>query len=589
MFKKSLFLLDKQIPLKLTLGVTLLCLSAFSIASSYACGGLFCDNTQPVNQVAERILFAPDSETDTMHMHVQLTYQGPPDDFGWLLPVPAGTQFGLSRPALFRELDARYQPTFRLRRIRAENCPPRDFGQVQFSPPDPRESAEEESAVQVTSQNQVGPYDQVTLNATSVEALVEWLEGNGYQVPPNAEESLSPYLADYEFLAIKLASGRESGDIQPVALSYTGTIASIPLRPTAVAADPDMGVIVHLLGPYRGIPNNYQLVELNLAALDWFNPSQHYSELVSHAIDESEDGHAFVTDFAGPHDFPGQEITPSISSSLVLAMEGVRDGEQLLDLLDRLLANGLNDDLSQTLLASLPFSREENRELLNHIIGDHLEPRPFTPEPASEEETPNSDNPPPFLYDDNGEAVDIDGAAIAEALRVYNEAGASIRRLFMLNPYLTRLYTTLNPSEMNLDPSFDFNPDLEDVARERVAQLFLNCDGGNEYIRTPDGLEIDLSEDREEIARQDGETSRGTDTIGAAIISRPMSTGQPEVIADQRETLVQIYKRKLPDSSNFFGCEQGMATTNSSRLSFALLFIFSILIRRQIKLHKQES
>ena len=574
MLKKIFKSLSQIIIFSLCGTVFLISLSSFNTPVGYACGGLFCDNTQPVNQVAERILFAPDSETDTMHMHVQLTYQGPPDDFGWLLPVPAGTQFGLSRPALFSELDSRYQPTFTLRRIRAEYCPPRNFsGNLEFAAQESPDVLDQEPAVQVTSQNQVGPYDQVTLNATNVEALIEWLETNDYQVPPNAEESLSPYLENYEFLAIKLASGRESGDIQPVALSYTGTIASIPLRPTAVAADPDMGVIVHLLGPHRGIPSNFQLVELNFAALNWFNPSQHYAELVSHAIDESADGHAFVTDFAGPHNFPAHQITPSISSSLVLAMEGVRDSEQMYEVLERLLANGIPVDLDQVLLGVLPLNREENQLLINFARG--IQNDDFDPDSGPDSNAESSAES--LIYGEDGEPFDVDGAAIAEALRVYNDAGKVIRRLFLINSYLTRLYTTLNPSEMDLDPSFDFNPDLDNVNHEHVAELFLNCNGSGDYILTPDGLEIDLSEGREEIVRQEGNTSRGVDTIGAAVISRPMSSGQPEVLVDQRETLIQIYKRRIANSNNLFGCEQGVI---SERISWLSLILFLLTFAR---------
>jgi hypothetical protein len=146
---------------------------------------------------------------------------------------------------------------------------------------------------------------------------------------------------------------------------------------------------------------------------------------------------------------------------------------------------------------------------------------------------------------------------------------------------------------MNLDPSFDFNLDLEDVAKDRVAQLFLNCNGDGEYIIMPDGLEIDLSEEREEIARQDGETSRGADTIGAAVISRPMSSGQPEIMTDQREILAQIYKRKVVDFSNVFGCDQSLGSMPSSwpskALSLMLLFIFSLLLRQKSIHARKES
>ena len=55
-------------------------------AAALACGGFFCSNNQPVNQAAERIVFAYDGEQ--VHMHIRITYEGPESEFGWILPVP---------------------------------------------------------------------------------------------------------------------------------------------------------------------------------------------------------------------------------------------------------------------------------------------------------------------------------------------------------------------------------------------------------------------------------------------------------------------------------------------------------------------
>ena len=516
---------------------------------SFACGGLFCDTTTPVNQAAERILFAPDPDEDLMHMHVLIQYEGPAEQFGWLLPVPPGTSFGLSRQALFSELDSRYQPTFRLNRIRAEYCSNSSRGGILFSADSSAEDGgtSMEPAVQVTSQSQVGPYDQVTLNAESVSALVEWLDENNYQVPDNAEETLTPYIGDYEFLAIKLSSGQESGDIQPVSLTFSGELATIPMRPTAVAAEDDMGVIVHLLGSARGIPSNYEMVELNLAALDWFNPANHYAQLVSHAVDESENGQAFVTDFAGDHNFPAESIVPIISTNLVLAMEEARDSVTMYEVLVRLFEGPFQPDLNSFLVSALPFEREVNQLLID----------------LAQRQQPSSDiEVSGLLLDEEEMPLEVDGAAVANVLTAYNLGGQSLTRLFNINSYLTRLYTTLSASEMSVDPSFQYNADLADVPNNRVADLYLNCDGSSDYIVTPDGLEVDLSgEEQELIERQNGQTVRGTDTIGAAVILRPMSAGQPEVISDQRETLKEIYHVKRPDKG-LFGCQQ--SSTNVS-------------------------
>ena len=162
----------KQILTSLLLGLSIL----LSSSMTWACGGLFCDNTTPVNQAAERILFAADLGENQMHMHVQIQYEGPSELFGWLLPVPPGTSFGLSRQALFSTLDSLYSPIFRLNRIEAEYCSNSSRG-LDFASAEASFDSAEMSAddVQVTSQSQVGPYDQVTLRAESVQALIDWL------------------------------------------------------------------------------------------------------------------------------------------------------------------------------------------------------------------------------------------------------------------------------------------------------------------------------------------------------------------------------------------------------------------------------
>ena len=49
--------------------------------------------------------------------------------------------------------------------------------------------------------------------------------------------------------------------------------------------------------------------------------------------------------------------------------------------------------------------------------------------------------------------------------------------IFDGDPYMTRLYTTLSPEEMTVDPIFSFNPDLADQALDRNATLDVECVG----------------------------------------------------------------------------------------------------------------
>ena len=171
----------------------------------------------------------------------------------------------------------------------------------------------------------------------------------------------------------------------------------------------------------------------------------------------------------------------------------------------------------------------------------------------------------------------VDGPAISADLKAYNEGGQALRRAFEASPYLTRLYTTLNASEMSVDPSFGYNQDLEDVARARSADLYLDCGGLPNHIITAEGLEVDLDEDdiRPLVARQEGATIRAADTIGAAVIYRPMSAGQPEIISDRRAELSELYRRAQPDDAH--GCQQ---RSRGTQTPWGLIGLLSILFSR---------
>ena len=223
-------------------------LITFFPLASFACGGLFCNNAQPINQAAERILFALDGEQ--LHMHVRITYSGPPSEFGWLLPVPEDVETTVSSEELFAILDRNFAPQFNLRTEFGENCPQADFA-ARSAGGDVFATAESaDDGVQVLSREQVGPYDRTILKSASIEELRTWLNDNEYQIPDAVDEKLQPYIdMESAFVAIKLVPGGMSSDIVPLKLSFRSNDPTIPIIPTSVAANPDMGILVHLLGP----------------------------------------------------------------------------------------------------------------------------------------------------------------------------------------------------------------------------------------------------------------------------------------------------------------------------------------------------
>src|SRR6185295_17778533 len=84
-------------------------LALLAPGTAAACGGFFC-TTIPVDQAAERIIFAVDQGQITTY--VQINYVGSPDDFAWVLPVPSVPKLAPGDMATFRDLDRMTTPLF---------------------------------------------------------------------------------------------------------------------------------------------------------------------------------------------------------------------------------------------------------------------------------------------------------------------------------------------------------------------------------------------------------------------------------------------------------------------------------------------
>ncbi|MCB9553742.1 MAG: DUF2330 domain-containing protein [Myxococcales bacterium] len=490
-----------------------LALTLTTPAAAFACGGLFCNNSQPVNQAAERILFA--REGDTMHMHVRITYQGPPTEFGWLLPTATDVRVEQSSEQLFTTLDQSFAPRFALQTVFDARCAFANRGGFPPSAADDggegEGEGEGEGGVQVLSREAVGPFDIATLLPETVDDLRTWLDGNGYQIPTETDATLQPYVAaGLAFVAVKLLPDRESGDISPLHLAFTADRPAIPIVPTSVAADPDMGIIVHVLGAHRAVPVNYRHVVINEAAIDWPGGGQNYPDVVSQAADEAG-GQAFTTDYAGPASGAPQPY----SDAILQAVRDAQSGETLIDAL------GLFDLFFQPLDADL------QRVLPTGLL---------LPEDIALVDYLNC----PGCYDDRG--IEVDGAALADRIETeVNEPRRHLGELFEAHPYLTRLYGTMSPAEMVLDPEFDENPDLADVANQRTAIQTISCDGGgtplfgSAVVETPSGLRFRLvdGQNPNAVRRQDGQTVRGGELPSAQVIERALTAGQSEVVEDR--------------------------------------------------------
>ncbi|MFI5306148.1 MAG: DUF2330 domain-containing protein [Polyangiales bacterium] len=249
-----------------------------------ACGGFFCSRT-PIDQTAEHIIFTVNGD-GTITAYVQIQYQGDRDAFAWVVPVPSVPTLDVFPRLAFQGLDLATQPAYRT------YCGARLLAQGGSQVAD--------HGVTVYNQQAVGPFDTVTLGGDSASELVTWLQDNGYRISDAMLPFINFYVNDHMlFLAMKLSPDANVSDIEPVVMTYDGTEPMIPLRLTAVAAKPELGVVAFVLADKRYGPRNYAEITISddLMHFDERDGRNDYLAVVSREIDRAG-GHAFVTEYA---------------------------------------------------------------------------------------------------------------------------------------------------------------------------------------------------------------------------------------------------------------------------------------------------
>jgi MYXO-CTERM domain-containing protein len=487
-----------------------------------ACGGFFCSSAQPVNQAAERIIFSANSD-GTVTAVVQIQYSGPSEDFAWVLPVPGVPEVGVSSDLAFARLQQASNPQYILTtQIEGQCRQERSCANCDASADGAGGAGGAggfEPVVDVLAEGTVGPYDYTVIlpNASYANVglvAVEWLKGEGYDVvPPGGDEDeiaelLGSYLdAGMNLLAFRLSKGNDTGTIRPIRMTYASERPMIPIRPTAVAANDDMGVMVWVLGEHRAVPSNYLSLELNETLIDWTTSASNYNEVVIAAADEAG-GQGFVTERAGPNgDY--DEVVYSQSDELRWAELQELAAMNDLQTLQYLRAEDLRHPLVALLAGDPDLGSEESQALLEQL-------RSIIVLTRSAEDFAGWDGYRDLLADLLSGTVEIDELLSCprceqERLQpidvpallagLQEQVVAPMREaqtLLESRPYVTRLYTTLSAPEMDVDPVFDFNPDLPAVSNVHNATRVIECSSmfwqseANSRIELEDGRVVRL-------------------------------------------------------------------------------------------------
>ncbi|GAB4468750.1 MAG: hypothetical protein OHK0029_41230 [Armatimonadaceae bacterium] len=170
------------------------------------------------------IYFADGQET----LVIQPTYQGDPGEFVWLLAVPSRPLYGIQQGALFSELLQAF--------------------------PEPKEPRIEDGVS--VEERTIGAYDVAVLSALDKNAVIDWLNRNGYAVPPGAERPIATYVnKGWVFIGCKIANpatnrGLAQGTLAPLRLRFTAERPIYPLLLSSAQAG-SFDLDITLLLPLR--------------------------------------------------------------------------------------------------------------------------------------------------------------------------------------------------------------------------------------------------------------------------------------------------------------------------------------------------
>jgi len=421
----------------------------------------------PVLQAGERILFARDG--NDIVAYIQIQYQGAADQFAWLVPLPSVPKVSIGTDELFSQLETAAAPRYLENNVyiscngdttttssgfgcgsSAFSSASTDGGRVGYSD---MSAANGDIVVEHSS---IGPYDYAVLKADNDTELTTWLKDNSYFVPANTDAALKPYLhSGAYFLALKLRGGESVGDLVPVVLRYPSDNPMIPITLTSVGAVPHMGILVYMLGEGRGVPLNYYHSVLN--DLKYWQSVTTLPALIDRAVSEAPQHHTFFTQYHGPSSVVQRlDYSGRFGSATVLA--SLSDPAEYLSYL-RFNGFTFTPALLAILQQALPVPAGVNvgQYYFNYNQYDYLRG-----------------------YTDAGVPVDnnFDPVAVTAEIeeRVVKPAKEA-QLLLSAHPDLTRLYTTLSPEDMTVDPVFGWNKNLPAVSAGVLGTTTTPCRG----------------------------------------------------------------------------------------------------------------
>ncbi|MDR3456227.1 MAG: DUF2330 domain-containing protein [Verrucomicrobiae bacterium] len=298
------------------------------------------DKHRDINEPSQKAIIVYDAGREDLILQVK--YEGPVNEFGWLIPVPNLPTVKKGSMKCFYELSQYTQRHFETEWLHHPSKGGDEFMAASLGAPAP------EPPVKVIEIKTVGAYEIAVLSTKDSQALTGWLATNQFYFPADKTDVLDCYIKQHWcFVAVKInlarsgssatASRLANGELNPLQLSFASDHCVFPLKISSVNGRPSE-VQLYVLSPEPLLENT--MLEKKLPRM--------YTNSLAQAARKAE-SYRHMRQLHLSFSLPGQSSPPPLLSLEEKHIEQIRQTPQISP--DELLPFGLvtNTDLPDSI------------------------------------------------------------------------------------------------------------------------------------------------------------------------------------------------------------------------------------------------
>lgn len=222
--------------------------SLINPAYACGCGAMVVDPNAEISVHRETSVVDWDGRTEQIVMRFTVDSDAP--EAAWIMPVPGRATVELADAAVFDELVRVAAPVHRTRHYFWPRSGDWPFDHVDGAAGAAPAPGADGSGVGVVGRERLGDFDVARLTATDPDALGDWLDANGFEMPEGLGEDLRPYVDQgWEYVAVRLVPAGKGkvldGTLDPLRLSFASDTLVYPMRLSRRATTPQsLGLFV---------------------------------------------------------------------------------------------------------------------------------------------------------------------------------------------------------------------------------------------------------------------------------------------------------------------------------------------------------